>query len=577
MSAQLIQSLLPHLPRFAEEQGDFYSVPRADLLAALSQSVDPASAEATLGILETLLNRLAVLQSDALARGEWCFVSFPAQLLATSVLTTLGDDGSPWFAADFWNTRDIDNSKKDQQRAVLRWLEQARVSNHAGHAAAPIRYVYVAWGIIKLDGRVLFYQREDTKKRFDQAAGDYGLLGGRCNQNDVDGIPDKVALLNALQSPNSPIIKAALPQTLKRELEEEAGLRFGEHYAFKPWRSLRPYRQVQGAAPNHALTEYYLDVFRIELTLEGLVFLQQRIAQDERLVWLTLDDIERGTSDDGKIPYIQALYLEFGDDHKALTAALRELSESFVPAYRVDKKNYAITLPLAVDKPIRMGAPGKEKPLALALVPGQLQWVLGLAAHLRGFSLQSDAQRIRLHPHGWIEVLSDVALARELQTLAETLQGTDLIVEVQRERYFRLSVRPDSVYFDDALYAFSVGFDDLHGTKSKIPVSIARNAFSTGLGDVEGMTETFMLTLDLASNLIKLSEQPFSSDHDWAVKVEDAYKKGLDQDPRFMALGLRKLVHRAEGLMRFAAKCLVRNDEAGMTVEQHSAKSADCQ
>ena len=559
MSAQLILSLLPHLPRFAEEQGDFYSVPRLALIEALvANQADRTAAEATVSLLETLLDTLAVLDQSRLQNGEWCFVSFPAQLLATSVLTAMSDADSSLFPANFWNTRDIGPGEKDQQRDVLHRLEMARAQHHARLNAEPIRFIYVAWSIIKLDGKILFYQREDTQKRFDKTAGDYGLPGGRANQSDIAGVNDPAQILAALQAPHSERVLNALPTTLQRELREEAGLRYGEHYQFNLWRRLRPYRQVQGAAPNHALTEYYLDVFSIELTLEGFLNLQQRIAEDERLVWLMPEDIERGSSSDGKIPYVRALYRDFGDDRAALAAALGELPDSFAPAYRVDKDNYAITLALTTDKPVKVGKPGKEKPLDLALSSHQLQLLLGLAAHLRGFALRGDSRRFKLLPFGWIEILDDVALTGQLLALAAALQGSDLIIEAQRERYFRLSVRPDLVYFDDALYEFDVGRDDLESTKSKIPAVISRRALTTALGEAEGGTETFKLTLELANNLVKLAAQPFSSDNDWAVKVEDAYKKGLDQESRLKALGLRKLVHRENGVMRFAVTCVVR-------------------
>lgn len=225
MSAQLIQSLIPHLPRFAEEDGDFYSVPRDVLIdtLCLQHSTDRALAENTVALLETLLDTLAVLNKDSLQIGDWCFVSFPAQLLANSILSALSDQDSRLFSANFWNTQGIANDKKNQQREVLHFIEQARYEHHTGQQATPIRYCYVAWCVIKLDGKILFYQREDTQKRFDKAAGDYGLLGGRANQQDIP-ITDKVALLNALQAPDSEIVKNALPETLKRELREEAGL-----------------------------------------------------------------------------------------------------------------------------------------------------------------------------------------------------------------------------------------------------------------------------------------------------------------------------------------------------------------
>ena len=258
MSAPLIQSLIPHLPRFAEEDGDFYSVPRDVLIDTLCRqhSIERALAENTVALLETLLDTLAVLNTEYLQKGAWCFVSFPAQLMALSVLTALSDGESHLFAPNFWNTQGVSNDKKNQQREVLNFVETARYQNHASQQAQPIRYCYVAWSIIKLDGKILFYQREDTQKRFDKSAGDYGLLGGRANQQDIPST-DKAALLKELQAPNSGLIKNALPETLKRELREEAGLLFETHYTFKPWRCLKPYRQVQGTAPNHALTEYY--------------------------------------------------------------------------------------------------------------------------------------------------------------------------------------------------------------------------------------------------------------------------------------------------------------------------------
>lgn len=120
MSAQLIQSLIPHIPRYAEEEGDFYSVPREVLINVLCQQhLDRAIAENTIDLLETLLDTLAVLNPGFLQKGEWCFVSFPAQLLAMSVLTAMGDADSRLFTTHFWNTQGIANDRKDQQRDVL--------------------------------------------------------------------------------------------------------------------------------------------------------------------------------------------------------------------------------------------------------------------------------------------------------------------------------------------------------------------------------------------------------------------------------------------------------------------------
>jgi 8-oxo-dGTP pyrophosphatase MutT (NUDIX family) len=462
----------------------------------------------------------------------------------------MADADSRLFAANFWNTQGIGNDKKDEQRNVLRSLELARVQHHASQLAQPIRYCYVAWSIIKLDGRILFYQREDTRKRFEKSAGDYGLLGGRANQNDVL-TSDKTLVLNALQSANSALIKSALPETLKRELREEAGLLFEVHYTFKPWRSLKPYQQVQGTAPNHALTEYYLDIFKIELTLEGYLFLLQKISLDERLAWFTLADIERGETTDGKIPYIKALYDDFGGDSAALVAALSALPDGFVAGYLSDKEKYGITLPINSENPVLAGVLGKEKSLDLELSSRQLSLILALAAHLRGFEFTSLAPNVILQPHGWIKIEEQAPIRFELIELTRYLNSSELVMENRQDRLFRLSIRPETVFFAAELFKFTVADDDLKSVQTKISVTISRLSFDTALGAVKEALATFKLTLSLVTNLKNLADQKFASDNEFALKIEDAYKKGLHKDPEFKSLGLRNLIRQEDGSIRF--------------------------
>lgn len=553
MSAALIKSLIPHLPRYAEEEGDFYPVPREVLINALCQqhSLGRAVAENTLDLLENLLDTLAVLNPDYLQKGEWCFVSFPAQLLAMSLLTALADKDSRFFAANFWNTQGIADARKDEQREVLSVVENKRQAHHSSHKAKPIRYIYVAWGLIKLDDKILLYPREDTKKRFDKQAGDYGLIGGRLNQHDVLGQGDRPALLAELQSENSDVIKAALPETLKRELREEAGLVFGEHYDFKPWRCLKPYQQVQGSAPNHALTGYYLEIFQIELTLDGYLFLQQHIKRDGRLVWFTVDELATGETTDGKIAYLKALVDDFDNDRLALKEQLSALPASYSGGYLFQRKKYGLTLLMEAEKPVLAG---KEKPLDVVLTPGQTALLLGLAAHGWGFEFAELTENICFHPYGWVDVKHNPALQAELMRLAAVFKDTDLIIENHRDVLFRLSVDPAMVYFDEALFTFSVYGADLTGTRTKIQVTIERKAFATAFGRARVKTETFKLTLELADKLQKLSNRQFSAENEEAVKIEDAYKKGLHKDPLFLELGLRGLIRQDAGIMRFCCQ-----------------------
>jgi len=558
MIAGLIETLLKHLPRYAEEEGDFYSVPREDLIYALchQHQLDRAIAENTIDLIETLLDTLAVLNTAYLQKGEWCFISFPAQLLATSLLTAMSDNESRFFGDNFWNTQGIADAKKNQQREVLSVVENKRYEHHASHNAKPIRYIYVAWSIIKLDGNILFYQREDTQKRFDKKAGDYGLIGGRLNQHDVQGDMDIPALLAELQSENSDLIKKVLPDTLKREIREEVGLIFEQHYRFKPWRSLKPYRQVQGSAPNHALTEYYLDVFQIELTLEGYLFLQQQIKHDDRLVWFSIDDVAKGETADGKIAYVKALVDDFDNDRLALKTELLVLPDSFAAGYLLNpsKEEYGLTLLIDAEKPLLAGVLGKEKPLDVALTPRQLAVLLGLAAHCRGFEFATIEENIILRPYGWIDVKNNPTLQAELKQLAELFKDTGLIIENHQDALFRLSINPAVVYFDESLFTYSVHKIDMTGTKTKIPVTIERKSLATALGITKVKEETFKVSLKLADRLQELSEKQFAADNDEARKYEEHYKKVLHPKLKCSALGLRGLIRQEAGFIKFCCE-----------------------
>ncbi len=552
MTTNLINTLLHSLPRFAEEDGDFYSVPRTTLIEVLCQQhqLEFAVAENTVSLLETLLTTLAVLNTDFLQRGEWCFVSFPAQLLAMSVFTALSDADSLLFTPNFWTTQGIANDKKNQQREVLHYLETARYTHHAQHHAHPIRYCYVAWCIIKLDNKILFYQREDTHKRFDKSAGDYGLLGGRVNQNDLSDT-DKTSLLKALQAPHNELIQHALPQTLIRELQEEAGLLYETHYTFTPWRSLKPYRQVQGTAPNHALTEYYMDLFVLELNLQGYLFLQHKVKIDQRLAWFSISEIVNGETIDGKIPYIKALVDDFGGDSVALEAKLTTLPESFSGHYLLQPKKYGVTFPSDSNKPIYAGILGKEKPLCLALSAYHVSLLLGLAAHLRGFEFTEYEQGLAFHPFGWLEVINHALIKHALISLAGLLKGTDLLVENHRDQFFRLSIHPESIFFDDTVFSFIVQQKHLNDIHTKIPALVQRASFKTAFGWVKSHTEEFKLTLEFVHKLKLLNDRQFSSDNEEAIKIEDTYKKGLHKEPRFLSLGLRGLCRRNAGVVKF--------------------------
>jgi hypothetical protein len=307
---------------------------------------------------------------------------------------------------------------------------------------------------------------------------------------------------------------------------------------------------VQGAAPNHALTEYYLDIFQIDLTLDGYLFLLQKVQSDERLTWISIADINRGETTDGKILYINALYNDF-DNRTALTAELSTLQNSFSASYLVDREKYGITLPVDTTKPILAGVLGKEKMLDVSLTARQLALILGFAANLRGFEFATIDENIVLHPYGWIEVTQPTKIQTELISLAAMLNGSDLVLENRCDKFFRVSITPEAIYFDDALFLFSVKADDLKATETKIQAIVRRQSFDTGFGKVKDKAEVFTLSLQFVHDLKNLSSNNYPTDKEEAIKIEDRYKKGLHQDVAFKALGLRNMVRREAGVFRF--------------------------
>lgn len=550
MSTQLIKTLITHLPRYAEEEGDFYAVKREDLINALcSEHVNQAVAKNTVELCENLLDTLAVLNTNYLTKGEWCFISFPAQLLALSVLTAMSDKESRLLADNFWNTQGISDDKKNKQRDLLHAIETNRVNCHVNNAP-PIRYIYVAWSIIKLDDKILFHQRESSEH-----TNQYGLIGGRLNQRDIPTFTtNKELYLQKLQSNDALLIEETLPETLKRELSEEAGLIFETHYTFKSWRSLKPYSEVQGAAPNCALTEYYFTIFYINLTLEGYVFLQQKIESDTRLVLFSIEEVVQGKTTEGKEAYIKALFDDFSDNRVALKTELINLPNSFIAGYLYqpkDKNNYALILPITVEQPLLAGFKGKEKPLGIMLMPRQLDILLGLAAHSRGFDFTAQIETT-FHPYGWVEVTNNSVLQSELIELSRLFKLTDFKIEIKQNTFFRWSVDPSMIYFDAQLFTYTVQQADLHSKKLKVDIVIRRAAILTAFGLTADKVEVFTITRTLARNLHKLS-QPRDSAYDDEQAIEDSYKKALQQDNHFSALALKSLLCRKNGRIEFGS------------------------
>jgi len=277
----------------------------------------------------------------------------------------------------------------------------------------------------------------------------------------------------------------------------------------------------------------------------------QQVQADEHLVWFSIADIVRGKTVDGKIPFINALYDDFSSDREALKTELMALEDSFSSGYKFQPKKYGITFPFDYQSPIFAGTLGKEQPLNVNLTTRQLQILLGLAANLREFEFSSIDEEVTFYPFGWVKVNKGSTLQADLMKLTHLINLTGLVIENHHDLYFRLSVNPNIIFFDTKLFSFIVKQDNLDSTESHIPVCIERTAFNTAFGQVKEEKAVFKLTSTLVTNLKKLDKHPYTSDNPDAVKIEDNYKKSLDKAPNFLKLGLRKLVRREAGQIKF--------------------------
>jgi 8-oxo-dGTP pyrophosphatase MutT (NUDIX family) len=258
MKISATRCILNHLPHYAEEGNLCTSVAVQDVINSISKDakVSEDVATALVAMVQRLFASLALLERQQLQQGRWQFVSFPAQLLAHSLLCVLADESQDLLGTHYWEQgghrpEDV----IEEQRHLLRTLESHRVRGHQRQSAAPIRFVYVAWGIIKLDGRFLLHHREDKARR---KIGNYVFPGGRFNLTDLPPASQTASLLPRLQCAASPEALANLRNTFIREMQEETGLIHDEHYNFHLWRSLKPYREVEGSRNNHAYTEYMI-------------------------------------------------------------------------------------------------------------------------------------------------------------------------------------------------------------------------------------------------------------------------------------------------------------------------------
>ena len=519
---QVLRRIYANLPLFAEEGGEFSVVSVQSLIDANQEH--PLDAVVTaIQIVQQLLLSLRVLDESYIEQQKWRFISFPASLLGRSALQCLLDEKQALFHSEFWQAADSSSPMSEKQRAVLHLVETQREDFHSAHAA-PIRYVHVAWGLVVLDGKVLLRHREDRNR---PELNNYVLVGGRMSQNDLrqTGITSPLAIL---QSPAASDHPEAVITALIRELHEETELQAAIHYSARLLRTIKPYRAVEGAGANHALTEYRIHLFSIDLNRLGMFKLRHRMQTDPALVWFSLEEFLSARSRDGKMAYIDALIEDFASPDEWRQWAGR-IPASYLEAPQFASESHAITIPVTEAEVLEMGRTGKEAGANITLSEFQANLLVGLVGCLTKYAFTPSPGVIALGA-GWIK-LQDNYLIQETGRLANKLAENGLpIILSANEYYFRIDVSPECCFFSESAFSFSV---------SEKQLTLTRKPLQTPLG----LLDADSLSIPIARNLARDIERIASGQPPTAYQEED-FNKLVRREirPACQKLGLRTLV-----------------------------------
>ncbi len=525
-----LRSLALALPLCAEEGPYREVVPESELIAAL---VGTSSHEKALGAVSTLrrmFEAFGLLDTAELARSNWAFASFPAYLMGRSLLEAFATPDLSLFYPGYWQH---EGHKPDnvieEQRRLLAELEGRRVRFHPAADPLPIRFVFVAWGLIRIGNDFLLVHRED-KSRPD--ARNFVFPGGRFHVDDLPPKERNAEVLRRIHSADIEWMVEALSRTLSRELDEELNLRLSADYYAMPIVTLKPYRKIEGARNNHAYTEYHIRLFNIALTPEGEARMLDQVAGSPELAWFRLEDLTSTSGRaDGKSAFIDALRDEYGDKLPEMLAAIPDSSGT---PYRLTGETHAVDLPVTPGATFRVGKTGKEKDVPITLTQQEHALLVTLVAHARGIEPAAVAEHVRLLGGGWIKMVSEIAITTAA-TLAQRLADAQLpLVQIAAGSFVRVAIDPAIAYFSEAAYRYQ-----LNGYKLQVDLALSLMPWADQL-DL-GKCVELDPTLTLVIRAIHDNGSLWKGDK--IIEGKDTDREFRDKlDKQLRPIGLRKLI-----------------------------------
>jgi 8-oxo-dGTP pyrophosphatase MutT (NUDIX family) len=533
-SIELLAEVSRILPRIAEESSDREEIPEADLIERLTHAAGIGKEEAgsVLGIVRRLLQSLSILDEARLGAGVWALVSFPASLLARSLLSGLGVTDFRLLEQGFWNASEY---LVDRQRALIKRSEELRAATPVG--LAPIRRVWVAWAWIALDGKFLMVRREDPAPHRDGSRGQFVFPGGRVSKEDL---PESAYLTTSrfldFFDPNvemdSSHARIAFSRTAIRELQEELEIRSDAFETVTPVGEPIRHTSLEGAKSAYSATEYHIQPFKVALKDAGKTDLLRCLAtHSDRFAWFTAEELATGANAAGA---------------KAFVDAIHEGTTSLAPAdFSIAIGNTSslkdpINLPDNSSEFFSVGVTGRERQVHVELSNDETEILNWLAAVRRGDQIEGLNRGVSItNGAGWVLIDDDHVLA-ELKKLAAKLDLAGLPLLDFHEKAIRLSTL--NPYFSSS--SFSMAIQDENRGKS-YRLILSRRRLQSILGVASAKEASISLPEILGNAIYSLSQ----GDIEFALANIDSVKR-MQRDIRAFldAVGARLLIRQVDGV-----------------------------
>jgi len=267
--------------------------------------------------------------------------------------------------------------------------------------------------------------------------------------------------------------------------------------------------------------------------------LSKRIRSDENLTWFTSEELVSAKSVDGKMAYINALIEDYVTPQE-WQAAVKLIEPSYQYSYPLEQETDAITLPQSINQPLFYGKTGKEQKVDLVFTAEELSLLTSLCLYAKDSTSKIIADKITGLPNSWLEI-NDPEMQVALKDLAIKLRLANCpIIEGYKERYYRIALAPEHIYFDESVFTYSLIST---GDNGKTELVINRNKLVTD-------TKTSFIAAEITSVSKSLSNglstglANIAKGDDIDPSVMDTINKGLRRDlgPMCRSLGLRRIV-----------------------------------